>query len=402
MTVPSTFKLNNGKEIPAVGLGTTKNSADVLVSFLLLPTHLDPLDPFVRSLRTAGPRCEMTISRSSHVPLGSGSGNPSLPNPALTIQRKGEVAKAVEAALKAGYRHIDCAWGYGNEEEVGEGIRASGVPRSEIFITSKLFEIHHHPEHVELAIKDTLNKLKTDYLDLYLMHWNLQPQNRADPPQINFQVDVPAGQLPGWDHVVKADNGKIKLDVPLSDDVTPTWRALEALVEKGLAKSIGISNFNINRTKKLLKEAKIKPVANQVELSIQIPQFELVQWLQDNGIVPEAYSPLGGTEGTHLRENKVVVAIAEKHKVHGATILLSWLLKRGIVVLPKSVTPSRIEANFQTVDLSDDEFKQINDLAKSHPPNRVCDQSTSFEPYYDIYQENDPEFSDKVQFAKEK
>ncbi|GFZ50662.1 Glycerol 2-dehydrogenase (NADP(+)) [Saitozyma sp. JCM 24511] len=340
MTVPSTFKLNNGQEIPAVGLGT---------------------------------------------------GIQSNPATSLTIQRKGEVAKAVEAALKAGYRHIDCAWGYGNEEEVGEGIRASGVPRSEIFITSKLFEIHHHPEHVELAIKDTLNKLKTDYLDLYLMHWN-----------INFQVDVPAGQLPGWDHVVKADNGKIKLDVPLSDDVTPTWRALEALVEKGLAKSIGISNFNINRTKKLLKEAKIKPVANQVELSIQIPQFELVQWLQDNGIVPEAYSPLGGTEGTHLRENKVVVAIAEKHKVHGATILLSWLLKRGIVVLPKSVTPSRIEANFQTVDLSDDEFKQINDLAKSHPPNRVCDQSTSFEPYYDIYQENDPEFSDKVQFAKEK
>ncbi|ORY31923.1 putative aldehyde reductase i [Naematelia encephala] len=303
---------------------------------------------------------------------------------------KGEVAKAVEAAIKVGYRHIDCAWGYQNEDEVGEGIKASGVPREELWLTSKLFEFHHKPEHVELALRDTLKKLDTPYLDLYLMHWN-----------IAFTMDAPEGELPVHKHLVKTDDGKIKLDKELTDNFIVTWQAMEKLVEKGLVKSIGISNFNIHKTKQLLAAAKIKPVANQVELSIQCPQPELVAWLKKNDILPQAYSPLGGTDGQHLREHKDIVAIAQKHKVHGATVLLSWLLKRGICPLPKSVTPSRIEANFKTIDLSSEEFETLEKLAEGHPPKRVCDQSDSLEPYYDIYQENDPEYSDKVQFAKE-
>jgi len=303
----------------------------------------------------------------------------------------GEVAKAVEAAIKCGYRHIDCAWGYGNEAEVGQGIKAAGVPRSELWITSKLFETHHHPEHVELALKDTLEKLGTDYLDLYLMHWHLA-----------WEMDAPKGVVPQKEHAVKAPNGKIKLDVALTEDVLPTWREMEKLVDAGLTKAIGISNFNIYRTKKLLKDVRIKPVVNQVELSIQCPQPELVSWLLKNDIRPCAYSPLGGTKGSHLREHKVITAIAGKHKVHGATILLSWLIKRGICPLPKSVTPSRIEANFKTVDLTEEEFEELEKLAESHPPNRVCDQTGSFEPYHDVYQESHPEFSDKAQFALEK
>jgi len=326
----SSFKLNNGKSIPSIGLGTWQSP-------------------------------------------------------------KGEVAKAVEAAIKSGYRHIDCAWGYQNEGEVGEGIKNAGVPREELFITSKLFEYHHHVEHVEMALKDTLKKLGTDYLDLYLMHWN-----------INFQVDAPEGVLPTAEHCVKADNGKIKLDMDLTEDVSPTWHAMEELVNKGLTRSIGISNFNINRTKKLLKFAKIKPVANQVELSIQCPQPELVAWLKKNDILPCAYSPLGGTDGAHLREHETVAKIAKKYDVHGATILISWLIKRGIVALPKSVTPSRIEANFKSVDLTDAEFQEIEKLAESHPSKRVCDQTGSYEPFYDIYQESHPTESDKAQFAMEK
>ena len=119
-------------------------------------------------------------------------------------------------------------------------------------------------------------------------------------------------------------------------------------VGKGLAKAIGVSNLNINRTKKVLAIAKVKPVANQVELSIQCPQYELVQWLQKNDIQPCAYSPLGGTDGSSLRENPVVVDVAKKYDVQGATILLSWLIKRGICVLPKSVTASRIETNLKS------------------------------------------------------
>ncbi|KAL7418942.1 hypothetical protein Q5752_006626 [Cryptotrichosporon argae] len=325
MVVPTHFTLNDGRKIPVVGLGTWQSP-------------------------------------------------------------KGEVAKAVEHAIKAGYRHIDCAWAYGNEAEVGEGIAKAGVPREELWITSKLFELHHHPEHVPLAIKDTLKNLGVGYLDLYLLHWN-----------INFQVDAPAGVLPTWDHAVKADNGKIKLDVELTEDVMPTWREMEKLVDQGLVKSIGISNFNIRRTKKLLKEARIKPVANQVELSIQCPQPELVEWLKAHEILPQGYSPLGGTAGQSLRENPTVAKLAEAHKVHGSTILLSWLVKRGINPLPKSVTPSRIDANLKLVDLSDAEFEEIEKLAESHPANRVCDQSESFEPYYDIYEEKHPEHNDKVQ-----
>ncbi|OCF36045.1 alcohol dehydrogenase (NADP+) [Kwoniella heveanensis BCC8398] len=302
----------------------------------------------------------------------------------------GEVAKAVEYALKNGYRHLDCAWAYGNEAEVGQGIKASGVPREEIFITSKLFELHHHPEHVPLAIKDTLKNLGVDYLDLYLLHWN-----------INFEVDAPAGTLPQFDHRVKGESGKFKLDVALSDDVTPTWREMEKLVDQGLVKSIGISNFNINRTKKLLEVARIKPVADQVELSLQCPQPELVAWLKKNDILPQGYSPLGGTGKTNLRDNATVKKIADKHDVQTANILLSWLVARGINPLPKSVTPERIANNLKLVDLSKEEFEELEKLAESHPPQRVCDQSDSFEPTYDIYQENDPEFSDKAQFAKE-
>ncbi|CAD6584757.1 MAG: NAD(P)H-dependent D-xylose reductase (XR) [Tremellales sp. Tagirdzhanova-0007] len=300
--------------------------------------------------------------------------------------RKGEVAMAVEHAIKSGYRHIDCAWAYQNEGEVGEGIRKAGVPRQELFLTSKLFECHHHPEHVELAVKDTLKKLGTDYLDLYLMHWNM---------------DAPPGVLPLKEHCVKADNGKNKLDLALCDDVTPTWQAMEKLVDQGLCKSIGVSNFNINRTKQVLKIARIKPVVDQVELSLQCPQVELVTWLKKNDILPEAYSPLGSTAGKSLRENKVITSIAEKHQVNGPSVLISWLLKRGILPLPKSVTPHRIEANSKTVDLTDEEYDQIEKLAESHPPNRVCDQSDSFEPFYDIYQEKHPKFSDKAMFAQE-
>ncbi|WVR03394.1 hypothetical protein IAU60_000385 [Kwoniella sp. DSM 27419] len=302
----------------------------------------------------------------------------------------GEVAKAVEYALKNGCRHLDCAWAYGNEAEVGQGIKAAGIPREEIFVTSKLFELHHHPEHVPLAIKDTLKNLGLDYLDLYLMHWN-----------INLEVDAPEGVLPGPEHRIKGESGKYKLDVALCEDVTPTWREMEKLVDQGLVKSIGVSNFNIHRTKKLLKEARIKPVANQVELSLQCPQPELVAWLKKNDILPQGYSPLGGTGQTNLRENETLKKIADKNGVQTANIMLSWLVGRGINPLPKSVTPERISNNLKLVDLSKEDVEALDKLVEEIPSQRVCDQSDSFEPTYDIYQENDPEYSDKVQFAKE-
>ncbi|WRT63594.1 uncharacterized protein IL334_000517 [Kwoniella shivajii] len=325
----------------------------------------------------------------THFTLNNGKSIPSI-GLGTWQSAPGEVAKAVEFALKNGCRHLDCAWAYGNEAEVGQGIKASGVAREEIFVTSKLFELHHHPEHVPLAIRDTLKNLGLEYLDLYLLHWN-----------INLEVDAPEGVLPRNEHRVKGSSGKFKLDVPLSDDVTPTWKEMEKLVDQGLVKSIGISNFNIYRTRKLLKEARIKPVANQVELSIQNPQPELVAWLKKNDILPQGYSPLGGTGKTNLRDNEVVQKIADQHGVQTANILLSWLVTRGINPVPKSVTPERIANNLKLVELTKEQFQELEDLSVSHPKQRVCDQSDSFEPDYDIYQENDPEFNDKVQFNKD-
>lgn len=159
---------------------------------------------------------------------------------------------------------------------------------------------------------------------------------------------------------------------------------------------------------------------DQVELSIQCPQHELVAYLKSKDILPQGYSPLGGTGKSNLRENDVVQKIADKYNVQTANILLSWLVMRGINPVPKSVTPERIANNLKrkssvvslkklfadnnkkciVVDLSQEDFKKLEDLAESHPPKRVCDQSNDFEPKYDIFQEDDPEFSDKAQFAK--
>jgi glycerol 2-dehydrogenase (NADP+) len=136
--------------------------------------------------------------------------------------------------------------------------------------------------------------------------------------------------------------------------------------------------FNIRRTRKLLKEAKVPISANQVELSLQNPQFELVEWLHKNKIQPEAYSPLGST-GAALRDNAVVKKLAEKHSVDPATIIVSWLIGRGIVVLPKSVTPSRIESNFKDVELSKEDVEALNKETENVPKKRVCDQSGDFD-----------------------
>jgi glycerol 2-dehydrogenase (NADP+) len=189
MSLPAHFVLNNGLKIPSIGLGTWQSP-------------------------------------------------------------KGQVRDAVCAALKSGYRHIDCAWGYQNEHEVGEGIKMSGVPRKDIWVTSKLFEFHH--SHVKQACQDSLNRLGLDYLDLYLMHWN-----------VALVPDVPAdGSLP-QKPLKDEKTGKPKVDRALSDDPSPVWKDLEKLVDEGLVKSIGVSNFNIRRTEALLKTARIKPVASE-------------------------------------------------------------------------------------------------------------------------------------------
>lgn len=179
---------------------------------------------------------------------------------------------------------------YGNEKEVGEALRESNVPREDLFVCSKLWNSYHRPEDVEPILRETLASLQVSYLDLFLMHW---------PVSFGRAPDGSIAKTP------KDANGKVILDKALCEDQLPTWRAMEEMVNKGLCRHIGVSNFNIRRCEQLLKGAKIKPIVNQVELNFSNPQPELLAWSKEAGILLESYSPLGST-GAKEREHPEV------------------------------------------------------------------------------------------------
>ncbi|OBZ65632.1 D-galacturonate reductase [Grifola frondosa] len=267
-----------------------------------------------------------------------------------------EVVHAVEYALKeAGYRHIDCAWAYDNEKEVGQGIRNSGVPRSEIFLTSKLWCTHHH--RVEAALDETLANLGTDYLDLYLVHWPIH----LNPNGNNYKFPT------------RPDGSR---DVLLDWRIRDTWSQMEAVLKKGKVRAIGVSNFSQRVLERdLLPYAQVVPAVDQVELHLYNPQLALVAFLKSKGIVPQAYSPLGSTNSPLLTD-ETATAIAAAHGLMPADVLLGWLVARGIVALPKSVTPSRIAANYKgalaaAAALTEEELERLDGVAAGGKQKRL-------------------------------
>ncbi len=267
------------------------------------------------------------------------------------------IAQAVKTAIKMGYRHIDCASVYGNEKEIGvvlkeifsEGI----VTREELWITSKVWNDKH--KQVVESCKQTLSDLQLDYLDLYLVHW----------PFPNF-------------HAPKCDVTARQPDsIPyIHENYMNTWRQMESLVESGFVKNIGTSNMTIPKMKLLLRDCKIKPVVNEMEIHPHFQQPELYQFMKDNGVGVIGYSPIGSPgrperdktpEDTVDMEDPVIMAIAERLNVHPAVVCLKWAVQRGQITIPFSVKTDKMYTNLKGITegpLTDKEMEQVSKIDK--------------------------------------
>jgi len=275
----------------------------------------------------------------------------------------GVTATVVYDAIKIGYRQLDCACDYGNEQEVGQGIRRAldeGVcKREDLFVTSKLWNTYHAKEHVKPACEKTLKDLGLEYVDLYLIHFPISlkfvPFEERYPPEWTHEAGAPMPQ------------GQVFEPVP----VQQTWQGMEELVDLGLAKAIGISNFSCVLTRDLLSYCRIKPAVNQVELHPYLVQPKLVETMQREGIVVTAFSPLGigsyielGQSGVSVLEESVIKAAAEAHGKTPGQVVLRWGVQRGYVIIPKSVRPERLKQNLELFDwsLTDAEMAAISGL----------------------------------------
>ncbi|KAG8328113.1 1,5-anhydro-D-fructose reductase-like [Homalodisca vitripennis] len=272
-----------------------------------------------------------------------------------------QVEAAVDAALAAGYRHIDTAFAYQNEKAIGRALKRwlddGKIARDELFIVTKLPRIAMHEKFVEDYLRQSLSALQLAYVDLYLIH-------------------NPVGLVHSTEAVLPRDkDGNLIIDV--KTDIVAIWKAMEKQVDSGRTKAIGVSNFNISQLERILKIARVKPATNQVECHLYLQQKELIAWGKAHGVTVTAYSPLGspGTsesirqEGRTVKshnplEEPAVIRIAKAHKKTPAQVLLRHLIQLGAGVIPKSNSPDRIRENFLVFDfeLSDEEMSELNSL----------------------------------------
>jgi diketogulonate reductase-like aldo/keto reductase len=278
------------------------------------------------------------------IPLKNGSGNiPALgfgtliPDPVAT-------KVATKAALETGFRLLDTAERYRTEKEVGEAMqevfKEGKIKRQDIFVVTKLWNTNHRPERVKPAFQASLKKLQLDFLDLYLIH-------------------TPYAFQPGDDQDPRDANGNVLYDKTVT--LLDTWTAMEALVDEGICKAIGLSDVSLEQAKGIFDAARIKPAVIHVESHPYLPQWDLLNYCKNNGIVMQAFAALGHSSEPKLLDDPVITAIAKRVNKTPAQVLLAWAIQRGTALLTTSKTPARIEENFEVSAIPEDAMRDISE-----------------------------------------
>lgn len=292
--------------------------------------------------------------RNRRLPLNHGVGQMPALGFGTLIPDKVVTIAATRDALEAGFRHFDCAERYRNEREVGEalqtGLAALGIARDDIFVTTKLWNSNHRAERVEPAFEGSLDRLRLEYLDLYLIHtpFAFQPGDEQDPRDQNGNVIY--------------DNGVALLD---------TWRAMESLVDGGRCRAIGLSDIALNELSLIYESARIKPAVVQVESHPYLPETELLEFCKEKGIVLLAFAPLGHGMRPGLLEDPVISAIAVRIGKTPAQVLLAWAVQRGTALLTTPKNEARARENFDISSLPEDAFEEINRIQTRQRLNPV-------------------------------
>jgi len=260
-----------------------------------------------------------------------------IPDPVVTKQ-------ATFAALEAGFRHLDCAERYRNEEAVGEAIQqafeAGTLRREELFVTTKLWNSNHRPERVKPALDGSRRRLKVDHVDCYIIH-------------------TPFAFKPGDEQDPRDEQGRVIYDTGVT--LVETWHAMERLVDEGHCRSIGLSDITLEKLREVVAVARIKPSVVQVESHPYLPEWELLEFCREHGIVLQAFAAVGHGLEPKLIEDPVITAIAQRVHKTPAQVLLAWAVQRGTAFLTTSTKPPRIQENFGISTLPDDAMQEIRD-----------------------------------------
>jgi aldehyde reductase len=297
---------------------------------------------------------ESSDLRLTRMPLNNGGGYLPALGFGTLIPDLGSTRTATRDALNAGFRHFDCAERYRNEREVGEtlqaGLAAGGIAREDIFVTTKLWNTNHRPERVEPAFDASLQRLRLEYLDLYLIH-------------------TPFAFQPGDDQDPRDQNGNVLYDSGVT--LLETWRAMESLVDRGRCRAIGLSDVGLKELLPIYESARIKPAVVQVESHPYLPETELLKYCKEKGVVFLAFAPLGHGVKPGLLEDPVISAIAARVGKTPAQVLLAWAVQRCTAFLTTPKTAARAKENFDITALPEEALNEINRIQTRQRLNDV-------------------------------